>query len=89
MFNALGTPATQSSFVRWGYPRWWCRMTGALEIVVAVLIAFPAMRSTGLILGMVVILAAVVTVLRYRDFSHLAPLGFFVVLLAMAEVGPK
>jgi hypothetical protein len=24
LFNAIGTPATQSSFVRWGYPPWWC-----------------------------------------------------------------
>ena len=23
LFNAIGMPATQSSFVRWGYPPWW------------------------------------------------------------------
>lgn len=40
LFNAIGTTATQGSFVRWGYPRWWCRVTGALEIAVAALIAF-------------------------------------------------
>ncbi len=42
LFNAIGTPATQSSFVRWGYPRWWCRVTGGLEMANAVLIALPA-----------------------------------------------
>ena len=29
LFNAIGTPATQSGFVHWGYPAWWCRLTGA------------------------------------------------------------
>jgi hypothetical protein len=25
-FNAIGTPATQSDFARWGYPRWWAAL---------------------------------------------------------------
>ena len=33
VFNAIGTPATKNSFVRWGYPQWWCRVTGGLEMV--------------------------------------------------------
>ena len=44
LFNTIGTPATQSSFVRWGYPAWWCRVTGGLEMGCAALIAFPATR---------------------------------------------
>ena len=86
LFNAIGTPATQSDFVRWGYPRWWGRLTGALEVVTAVLIAVPASRDVGLILGAAIIVAAVLTVLRHREFSHLVPLGAFVVLLALTEI---
>jgi hypothetical protein len=41
LFNAIGTPATQGSFARWGYPRWWSRFTGGLEMMSAVLIALP------------------------------------------------
>jgi hypothetical protein len=86
VFNAIGTPATKSSFVRWGYPEWWCRLTGGLEIVAAVLIALPGSRIVGLALGAVIIAAAVLTVLRHREFVHLAPLSVFVALLALAEL---
>lgn len=86
LFNAIGTEATQKDFVRWGYPPWWCRVTGGLEMVIALLIALPVARGAGLILGAVVIAAAVLTVLRYRDWPHLAPLGLFVALLVLAQV---
>jgi hypothetical protein len=57
-----------------------------LEIVAAVLIALPGARIVGLALGAVIIAAAVLTVLRHRDFAHLAPLGIFAALLALAEI---
>jgi DoxX-like family len=85
LFNAIGTPATQSDFARWGYPRWWGRFTGGLEMISAVLIALPVSRIVGLALGAVIIAAAVMTVLRHRDLSHLVPLSVFVVLIALAE----
>jgi hypothetical protein len=84
VFNAIGTSANRSSFVRWGYPDWWCRVTGGLEIVAAGLIALPGARIVGLVLGAVIIAAAVVTVLRHREFVHLAPLSVFAALLALA-----
>jgi hypothetical protein len=88
LFNAIGTPATQRDFVRWGYPAWWCRVTGGLEIATAVLIGWPVTREAGLVLGTIVIAAAILTVLRHRAFSHLTPLGLFVALLALAGLGP-
>jgi len=84
LFNAIGTEGTQRSFVRWGYPRWWCRVTGGLEVVIALLIALPVTHGVGLILGAVVIAAAILTVLRHREWPHLAPLGLFVALLGLA-----
>ena len=86
LFNAIGSAATQASFVRWGYPAWWCRVTGALEIAVAVLVALPAARAVGLALGALIVAAAVVTIVRRREFSHLAPLGGLLVLLAVVSV---
>lgn len=53
-------------------------------MVTAGLIARPASRSLGLALGTIIIVAAVVTVLRRRDFSHLAPLAVFAALIALA-----
>jgi hypothetical protein len=48
----------------------------------AVLIALPASRVIGLALGTLIIAAAMMTVLRH--FRHLAPLGVFVALIALA-----
>jgi hypothetical protein len=50
----------------------------------AVLIALAVSRIVGLALGVGIIAAAILTVLRHRDFSHLAPLGVFVALIALA-----
>jgi len=86
VFNAISTPATQSEFARWGYPRWWGRLTGGLEIVSAALIAIPASRIAGLALGAIIIAAGIFTVLRHRDYSHLAPLGAFVAVIALAAL---
>ncbi|CAB3799385.1 hypothetical protein LMG28614_04955 [Paraburkholderia ultramafica] len=86
LFNAIGTPATQDNFVRWGYPRWWQRATGTLEMTNAVLIALPVTRGLGLIFGAVIISAAVLTVLRHREHSHLAPLSVFLVMLTLAGI---
>jgi hypothetical protein len=84
--NAIGTPATQSDFARWGYPRWWSRLTGGLEMISAVLIALPVSRFAGLALGATITAAAVLTVLRHREFSHLVPLGAFVTVIALAAI---
>ncbi len=83
LVNAIGAPAQRESFVRWGYPAWWCRVTGGLEISGALLIALPATRLVGLLLGFAIVLAAVATVVRRREFSHLVPLGIFTVLLGL------
>jgi DoxX-like family len=86
LFNAIGMSSAKSNFTRWGYPNWWCYVTGGLETVTAVLIALPGGREAGLILGAVIIAAAALTVLRHREFSHLLPLGVFVALLTLAQI---
>jgi len=53
-------------------------------LVTALLIALPATRLVGVILGAVIVPVAVVTVVRHRDLSHLAPLGMFAALLVFA-----
>ena len=51
----------------------------------AVLIAVPVSRGAGLVLGGGIIAAAVLTVLRCREFFHVVPLGLFAALLVLAE----
>ena len=84
VFNLIGKRATIEDFVRWGYPRWWNRVTGGLELSSAILIAIPLGRDAGLVLGTTIITAALLTVLRHREYSHLAPLGVFLTLIALA-----
>src|SRR5215813_10245945 len=84
VFNAIGTSATREGFVRWGYPSWWHWVTGGLELLSAALIAIPLMRAAGLGLGTIIIVVASLTVLRHREYVHLAPLGVFLALIALA-----
>jgi DoxX-like family len=67
LFNAIGMRSTREDFVRWGYPSWWHRVTGRLEILCAILIALPLGRAAGLGIGAIIIVAASLTVLRHRS----------------------
>jgi hypothetical protein len=78
-----GHTATRDEFVASGYPAW-CWVTGCLEILTAALIAVPLVRGAGIVLGAVVILAAVATLLRHRPYAHLPPAVAF--LLGIAPV---
>jgi len=84
LFNAIGTPATLAGFIRWGYPSGWHRVTGGLEILSAILLALAPGRDAGLALGALIITVAILTVVRHREYSHLAPLGVFLALIALA-----
>jgi hypothetical protein len=84
LFNVMGTPATRAEFVAWGYPDWWHLVTGGLEILTAALIAKPLFRGAGIVLGTLVILAAVVTLLRHRAYRQLPPAVAFLVVIALA-----
>lgn len=86
LFNAIGTRATRDGFARWGYPRGWHWVTGGLEILSGILIALPQGHTAGLVLGSIIITAAVLTVLRQREYVHLPPLGVFLGLIALAAV---
>jgi len=83
LFNAIGTRSTRKGFVRWGYPGWWHWVTGGLEIVSAILIAHRPWRAAGLGLGAIIIAVASLTVLRHREYVHLAPLGMFLAFIAL------
>jgi hypothetical protein len=73
LVNAVGAASIKDDFVRWGYPRWWNLVTGALEVLAAALIATPAARAVGLGLAAVVCIAAVATVVRKGEYDHATP----------------
>jgi hypothetical protein len=71
--NAAGSAAIKNDFVRWGYPRWWNGVTGGLEVLVAALIGLSATRVAGLWLGAAICVAAVATVVWWKDYGRAAP----------------
>ena len=81
--NADGSAAIKDDFVRWGYPRWWNLVTGVLEALAAALIAMPTARVAGLVLGAAICVAAVATVVRYKEYGRVAP---GVILTALAAL---
>jgi hypothetical protein len=81
--NAAGSAKIKEDFVRWGYPRWWNLVTGGLEVLVAALIAMPTARLAGLGIGAAICIAAVATVVRNKDYGHLAPGMILTVLSAL------
>jgi hypothetical protein len=70
-------------FVRWGYPRWWNLVTGGLEVLVAALIAIPALRVAGVMLGAAICVVAVATVIPSKDYGHVAPSVLLTALSAL------
>jgi len=69
----MGGAAVRAEFLRWGYPAWWNFVTAVFEVLSAALIVLPQTRIWGLALGAMVLVAAIATVTRRRDYKHLPP----------------
>lgn len=62
-----------AQYERWGYPSWWALVTPALKVVAAALTVAPATRPYGVVLCLLVGLAALATVLRWRERAMRIP----------------
>ncbi|SLN19364.1 hypothetical protein ROA7450_00616 [Roseovarius albus] len=77
--NGIGPKKIRESYAKWGYPSWFRYVTSALEFAVAVLLIFPETRLFGAGLGMMIMLAAAATLLRAKEYAHLAgPVVIFI-----------
>ena len=86
--NFTQRPASiKADYARWGYPGWFHWLTGALELVAAVLLLLPAWRLAGAALGGGVMLAAAVTVLWRPEPGRLPPPAVALVLCAGLALG--
>ncbi len=71
LVNGVGPGPVRASFDRWGYPRGFHRVAGGLEVAAGALILVPATVRVGAVAAVVILLAAVVTLVRHRDWTHL------------------
>jgi len=69
--NFVGSASVRESFVRWGYPAGFHRVTGGLEVAAGLLLLIPATSRFGAVGSAAILLAAVVTLIRHRDWGHL------------------
>ena len=69
--NVAGPAPVRESFTRWGYPTGFHRVTGGLEVVAGLLLLLPTTSRGGAIGSVVILLAAMITLVRHRDWGHL------------------
>jgi membrane protein HdeD len=69
--NFVGPGSVRDAFTRWGYPSGFHRVAGGLEVTAGLLLLIPATSRAGAIGSVAILLAAAMTLIRHRDWSHL------------------
>lgn len=88
IINLIGPKAVRDMFEAWGYPRWFNVFTGATELLAAGLILYPSLAIAGVVLGTLVMLAALVTLAVNRAWKH-SPGVFLTLVLTGVWIIPR
>ena len=83
VLNAIAPASIRASFARWGYPDWFHYVVAAVEFLTALLLVMPAFQLAGVGLAILVMCAAIVTLLRHDEYAHAVAPGV-VLFLATA-----
>ena len=85
--NVVAPGSIAQDYQRWGYPDWFHYATGAFELMSALLLPWPARRRAGAALGLLVMAAAIVTLIISREWAH-AVIPFTAMLALAATFAP-
>ena len=89
LLNLAGLGFVRRAYARWGYPPKFYRVVGVLELTVAAFLALPLTRIWGVALGEFIVFAAVVTLLKNRQYAQTIPGIILLIALVPAVVaGP-
>lgn len=82
--NAVAPASIRADYARWGYPAWFHAVTALLEVAVVVLLLVPGGRMAGVVLGLLVMMAATGTTLFHREYKRaIAPAVVLLLLLTL------
>ncbi|MGB3339399.1 MAG: DoxX family protein [Devosia sp.] len=85
--NAIGPQVMRDNYQRWGFPKGWHLVNGAVCLIIGALLLVPALRPFGFILATLECIAIYATIIWNRDIGHLVPSMVLLVLLGLAYWG--
>jgi hypothetical protein len=85
--NAIGPQVMRDNYARWGFPKGWHLVNGAVCLTIGILLLVPATRPFGFILATLECIAIYATIIWNRDIGHLVPSMVLLVLLGLAYWG--
>lgn len=76
---------TGAQYEAWGYPAWFSFVTAVCEVAVAVLLLLPQaeLQLAGIAFGVLIMVAAIITLIRKKEYSHTIPPIVVLVLTAL------
>lgn len=85
--NLVGIGSVRDDFRRWGYPSWFHHLTGGLELLGALMLLLPDLRTYALVLLSTVMVGAMITLVRHREgVAHIAPALALTLLIAATAI---
>ena len=85
--NVTGPKAMRDNYQRWGFPRGWHLVNGAVCLITGVLLLIPSLQPFGFLLAALECFAIYATLIWNKDKSHLPPSIILLILLVVAYWG--